>query len=284
MTEPVAPIERRIALPAGDFRLLEWPGEGPTVIFLHGLSASADVWALTMASLGGKCHAFAIDQRGHGSSPAPGTGYTAGDFAQDALALRDTLGDGPVHLVGHSMGARVAMVAAAMRPGVFASVVIVDIGPEAWKQNWVDTVAAFDRLPDSFADREAAIAYNARGRTLSPAAIERFLGRLVEQPDGSYRWRANFDALKQTVRLQRGRGYWREWERISDPLLLIRGETSDELRPSVAAAMRVRNPLARYEEFAETGHNIPLLAPDRLAESLAGHWARAIPAGNEVTQ
>lgn len=284
MTEPIAPIERRITLPAGDFRLLEWPGEGPAVIFLHGLSTSADVWALTVSALDGRCHAFAIDQRGHGTSPAPESGYAASDFARDALALRDALNLETVHLVGHSMGARVAIVAAAMRPGSFASVTIVDIGPEAWKQNWVDTVAAFDRLPSSFADREAALAYTARGRTLTPAAMERFLARLVEQPDGSYRWRANFAALKETVRLQRGRGYWREWERISDPLLLIRGETSDELRASVAAAMRVRNPLARYEEFAETGHNIPLLAPDRLAESLSGHWARAIAAGREVTR
>ncbi len=284
MTTPVTPIERRIALPAGEFRLLEWPGDGPAVMFLHGLSGTADVWALTIAALEGGVHAFAIDQRGHGASPAPASGYRASDYASDAFALAEALQLDRAHLVGHSMGARIAIVAAGTRPGRFATVSIVDIGPEAWRQNWIDTVAAFDRLPASFANRDEALAYTARGRTLTPAAMDRFLARLVEQPDGSYRWKANFDALKQTVTLQRGRGYWREWERISDPLLLIRGGTSDELRPSVAAAMQVRNPLARYEEFADTGHNIPLLAPVELAKSLSNHWARAPKPGKEVSR
>ncbi len=271
MTTPPSPIERRLTLPAGDFRLLEWPGEGPPAVFLHGLSGSADVWGGTVAGLPG-CHAFAIDQRGHGSSPQPATGYHAIEYAADAHALSDALALDRPHLIGHSMGGRVALVAAARWPGLFRSVAIVDIGPEAWKQNWVDTVAAFDRMPPGFASRAEAIAYASRGRILTPEAIERFLGRLAEQADRSYRWKANFDALKQTVTLQRGRGYWREWERITDPLLLIRGGTSDELRPAVAAAMRERNPLARYEEFADTGHNIPLIAPGLLAESLRAHW------------
>ena len=78
--------------------------------------------------------------------------------------------------------------------------------------------------------------------------------------------------MKTIVRTQRSRNYWREWESVAMPLLLVRGGDSDELRPRVAGEMRRRNPAAEYLELAGVGHNMPLLDPAGLAAALSAFW------------
>ncbi|MBI5947562.1 MAG: alpha/beta hydrolase [Chloroflexi bacterium] len=280
-----SPAVRWLDLPAGRFRCLAWAGGKPGAIFLHGLTGVAEVWGPTVEALGdGRPECLALDQRGHGHSAKPRTGYAVGDFVGDLLAAMDALGLEQPHLVGHSMGARVAMVAAARYPERFRSVAIVDIGPEEWKANHVQTVAAFERMPVSWPDVETAIGGSGRTRdggsldaevAARPAAeVLRGIAtaRLRTLPDGSVTWLADREALKQTVVTQRSRNYWREWERLRIPALYVRGGASTEVRPAVAARMQARNPAVDWVEFAGAGHNVPLIAPGLLAETLSRHW------------
>jgi pimeloyl-ACP methyl ester carboxylesterase len=277
------PARRRIALPAGEFRVLEWPGAEPPAIFLHGLTGVAEVWGPTVAALAPARHSFALDQRGHGHSAKPVTGYAVAAFLGDLLEAMRVLGLDRPHLVGHSMGARVALVAAARHPERFRSVAIVDIGPDQWRANWQSTVAAFDRMPPSYPSAEAAVggARNRGGESADAALADRqddatlrtiALARLRTLPDGSVTWLANREALKRTVIAHRSRNYWHDWERISIPALLVRGGTSGELRPAVSDRMRSRNPRVGFRQFEGVGHNIPLLAPGRLAATLSEFW------------
>lgn len=78
--------------------------------------------------------------------------------------------------------------------------------------------------------------------------------------------------MSRMVRIQRSASYWSDWEAIRPPALLVRGGDSDELRPHVFDQMRRRNPAVEVVEFAGVGHNVPLLAPARLAATLAAFW------------
>jgi len=277
--------EGLVELPAGRFRVLEWPGSEPAAVFLHGLTGVAEVWGPTVEALGsGRPRCIAIDQRGHGQSAKPPSGYGIASYVADAVDLCRILGLDRPHLVGHSMGARVAIVLAARHPAAIRSVAIVDIGPEQWKANWQQTVAGLDRMPASYTDAESAIGNAARARPGSSvdAAFGRpgaealrgiALARLKTNPDGSVSWLADREALKKTVVSHRGRNYWAEWEAVAVPALFIRGGDSNEVRPRVAAEMRRRNTKVACEEFPGVGHNIPLLAPARLADSLRAFWA-----------
>ena len=288
MTEPA---HRFITLPAGQFRFLEWDGAAPAAVFLHGLSGVADVWGPTVDALGAaRPHSFALDQRGHGQSPRPPSGYGIGHYVEDAAIFIRMLKAGPVQLVGHSMGARVAIVLAAQHPDLVRSVAIVDIGPEIWKENATSTVAAFDRMPRSFATRADAVAFSAR-RSTAPGppgftpetsneaaqAQDIFFARLRENTDGTFEWLADFEALKQSVSLHRARDYWAEWRAIRVPAILIRGGASTELRPAIAERMRKTNQNVGFAEFDGIGHNIPLLAPGRLAATLTQFWDTVPP-------
>lgn len=273
-----------IATPAGAFRVLDLGADGPPVLFLHGLTGVAEVWRPTVAALRGqRIHAYAMDQRGHGHSPKPTSGYAVGNYVADAAAIIEGLGLAPVHLVGHSMGARVAMVLAARHPWLLRSVAVVDIGPEAWRANWQEGVAGIRRMPASFPTLEAALG-NA-GRTRSGESLDAALSgsalrdiasaRFGTNPDGTVSYLASPSALEQTVVSHRSRNYWAEWRSIGVPLLLVRGGTSAELRPHVAQRMRENNPRAEYVELEGVAHNIPLIAPTALARTLVAFWSSA---------
>lgn len=248
-------------------------------MFLHGLAGVAEVWGPTLEALGEpRPRSFAIDQRGHGDSPVAGP-YDVGSLVRDLLAVVEALGVERPHLVGHSMGGRVALAAAARYPGRFRSVAIVDIGPEAWRANWRDTLDAFERMPEGFASLDDALAAGGRGIASDEARRRLFLARLRPAAGGGYRWHGDREAWRAMVVNHRSRSYWRDWERLGTvPALLVRGGDSDELRPRVAAEMRRRNSRVGFVEMAGVGHNVPLLAPAALAATLKAFWR---PAGVE---
>lgn len=269
------PHARTVALPAGLFRCVEWSGRrDETVVLLHGLSGVADVWTDTVDALGtDRPRCIALDQRGHGRSPRTPGAYAARDYLGDLMALVDQLG-GPVRLVGHSMGARVAILAAARHPDAFSSVVIVDIGPEAWKANIAHTTKLFASMPESFASRDEAMAVGRMAGRGDEWATRFIDWRLHAEADGTYTWLGSQEAMIETVTVQRARGYWPDWVDVVVPSIVVRGALSKELRPATFEAMQRRNPFVHSTEIPDVGHNIPLEAPVDLARAIVEFWAK----------
>jgi pimeloyl-ACP methyl ester carboxylesterase len=85
-------------------------GKGPDVLLLHGLGGTRASFFETAADLSPRYRVHAIDLPGFGSSSKPATGaYNARWFADIVLGLLDELGIARAHLVGNSMGGRVAI-------------------------------------------------------------------------------------------------------------------------------------------------------------------------------
>jgi pimeloyl-ACP methyl ester carboxylesterase len=85
-------------------------GEGrPALVFVHGWQGDHTVWHDVIAELGPQAHAVAVDLRGSGGSRTAVGPYRLEQFAADLRALIDELEAGPVVLIGHSMGATVAL-------------------------------------------------------------------------------------------------------------------------------------------------------------------------------
>jgi len=85
-------------------------GEGPDVLLLHGLGATKTSFFETAAALSRRYRVHALDLPGFGSSSKPLTArYDAQWFARHVLGLMDELGIGRAHLVGNSLGGRVAI-------------------------------------------------------------------------------------------------------------------------------------------------------------------------------
>jgi pimeloyl-ACP methyl ester carboxylesterase len=98
----------------------------PALVFIHGAFCTHADWLPLVEVVGDEAEVVVFDLRGHGASVAPPESCTIEQFAEDLHALIDALGVGPAVLVGHSIGARVALAAAAAHPGDAAAVVLVD--------------------------------------------------------------------------------------------------------------------------------------------------------------
>jgi non-heme chloroperoxidase len=82
--------------------------DGPVVLMLHGLSDSSYSYRRVLPLLPPHLRFIAIDQRGHGDSDRPVSGYSMDDLAADAIDVLDELGIARAVVVGHSMGSFVA--------------------------------------------------------------------------------------------------------------------------------------------------------------------------------
>ena len=104
------------------------------VLLVPGYTGSKEDFRLLLDPLAAAGHrAVALDQRGQFQSPGPEelSAYSTEQLGLDLLAVREQLGDGPVHLLGHSFAGLVARAAVLAAPDAFASLVLMGSGPSA---------------------------------------------------------------------------------------------------------------------------------------------------------
>jgi pimeloyl-ACP methyl ester carboxylesterase len=101
-------------------------GQGGAVICVHGLGGTKASFLPTIAALAGDRRVIAVDLPGFGDSHKPlGAAYDAPYFARAVTALLDALGIERAHLIGNSMGGRVAIEAGLRSPERVEKVVLL---------------------------------------------------------------------------------------------------------------------------------------------------------------
>ncbi|WP_250029656.1 alpha/beta fold hydrolase [Paractinoplanes maris] len=166
-----------------DLRVLTGGESSPTYLLLHGLGATAEVWA-GLAALLGESTWVAPDLPGHGgSSPLPS--YS---FAGVAAAVAELVDPGGTVIVGHSFGGVVGLHLAG-RPGVLA---VVGVGIKSdWSAGELAKAAEMAARPaPSYPTREEAAQRHLRVAGLDGLLFEVPPSALVETGDG---WRPTFD-------------------------------------------------------------------------------------------
>jgi len=101
---------------------------GPHLILVHGLASSQHIWDLVLPMLERDFHVTTCDQRGHGESSRPTSGYSFEEVTKDLAAVARASGAKRPVLVGHSYGANVCIEYAAKHPQRVAGVMSVDGG------------------------------------------------------------------------------------------------------------------------------------------------------------
>ncbi|MGW5093782.1 alpha/beta fold hydrolase [Streptomyces nodosus] len=102
------------------------PPDAPPLVLLHALGESATDWEVVVPALARSRRVYALDLRGHGRSDWPGE-YSLELMQTDVLRFLDTLGQGPVDLIGHSMGGIVAYLLAENCPQRVSRLVLEDV-------------------------------------------------------------------------------------------------------------------------------------------------------------
>jgi esterase len=267
------PVSRQLEIDGLRFHYLDWGGDAPPLVMLHGLTGHARTWDHTAAALSDRYHVYALDQRGHGDTEwAPRYGITP--MLGDLLGFLDALRLPVVTLMGLSMGGIVAYLFTAAHPERVSRLVVLDIGPEIPPAG-ARRVAADLAQNDVFASEDEAVA---QARAANPRPTDESLRHRVSHnlrplPDGTltYKWDkalrepgAIRDDLSPAQR-------WAAWDSLSCPVLLVRGDDSDILAAETAQRMVAANPRASLAVVADCGHSITLDRPQGLLDA-AGPW------------
>lgn len=156
MTEP---IMKKAKGDNVEIQLAVWEGDGKQVICLHGITANCRSWDVVASALTPRQRVIAMDLRGRGGSDKPPTGYSLGHHLRDINGIMDDLGIDRVVLMGHSLGAFIALAFAARYPERTDRIVLYDGGGKL-SQEQLDAVfsaikPALDRLGKVYSSSEA---------------------------------------------------------------------------------------------------------------------------------
>ncbi|MGH8491819.1 MAG: alpha/beta fold hydrolase [Moraxellaceae bacterium] len=244
------------------------PENGPPILFMHGGGQTRHAWGRSAAALGAEgWRAIAIDMRGHGDSDWT-QHYKVEDFAADVqeIALAQT---SKAVMVGASLGGLSALLANASEKGeVSRALVLVDIAPRL-NAAGVDRILGFMAAhTEGFASLDEAAAAVA---AYQPQRIQKsdnngLKKNLRQKVDGRWYW--HWDPAMLAA-FQRGRDendsrtderLYHAAEKLTQPVLLVRGAQSDVVDEEITREFRTRIPQARIADVTGAGH---MVAGDR---------------------
>jgi pimeloyl-ACP methyl ester carboxylesterase len=267
-------------------------GTGPPVILLHGLGATKVSFLPTLDGLADRYEVHALDLPGFGKSSKPlptGRRYSMpwfGDAVQGYLAAND-LRD--AHLVGNSMGGRIALETALRHPRSVRSV--VGLGPAVGFDEY-RLIGPLLRLTQT---QWVGVLPSPVSRTMIEGLVRDLFYDPRQVPAANYEAAANdvllamrdpahrlaLLACARRLGSERARGkraYWQRLAGLSTPSFWIFG-THDRLVSSRYAARVERIlPRAQVEVWSEMGHVPQFEAPARTNEALSA-WFTAVDAG-----
>ena len=244
-------------------------------VFLHGLMGYGLNWRRIATSLESNDIALIYDQRGHGKSWQPPSGYASEDYAEDLHLIAEEIGWDEFYLVGHSMGARNALMFAHKFPQKVKKLVLEDIGPESKPEDVDYYRRLLGAVPTPFVNKLAAKEFFLNEFLRLPIAGRHpqtlgayFYSNIIEKEDGSADWRFSKEAILLSVSQGRAKDHWSELRLLTMPTLVIRGETSTELSPEIYQRMIASNPRLRGVEIPNAGHWVHSDQPELFVRSL----------------
>ena len=263
-------------------RYLDWGGDGPLLLALHGLASSGHWYDLVAPLLRDRFRIIAPDQRGHGQTTNAPTGYDWQSLSDDLAALLDLLEAPEVFVIGHSWGGHVSSNFAAHYPQRVKRQVMIDGG-------FLDGRLFPEPTWEGFSTR------------LSPRNVsggrEEFLDRLRTQMAAF--WNSDIERIVQTMVYEDEQGMIQDILRPANQAQVIRAMWDDpcsktlllvecptlivpagpmpdranseysQMRQRMVAAAAAALPNGRVHWISETVHDIGYHKPEELAGVIA---------------
>jgi pimeloyl-ACP methyl ester carboxylesterase len=278
------PTDNRFRTPEGlELHYVDYGGDGPPLILLHGLTGYARSWDETAAAMTATHHVYALDQRGHGDSDHT-PDYSVQSFGRDVAHFAAHLGLQKYALCGLSLGARNAIPVGAEDGARLTHLVLVDMAPEMARTGakrvrtniggQVDLAAGFMDEDDAyaFAISQAERPGDPRVQARTRAGLQ---FALQAGEDGRLRYKYDPLLFQITGRsaIAEQPYLWECLERTPCPTLVVRGETSDILSPELVDRMLKKLPKGRAVTIEGAGHPVPYDQPERFVAALKAFLA-----------
>ena len=263
---------------------------GGSVVLVHGVGSSSHIWDLTGPLLAQRLgvRVVALDQRGHGESEQPSSGYDFPSVVDDLLGFMDAVQIAePALLVGHSWGASVVLHFGVAHPDRSAGVALVDGGTASPGERWTWPETETRLTPPTidgllWSDLHERMSRN-NGAYVDPRAEA--VGRSLFNVDAEGRVSRRFRIPNH---MQVVRALWEQRPadlipRLRCPLLILparQASDGQDFRSSKMVSVERAAQLAhnaRVRWFEDTVHDVPLQRPDELAAELQAFAEQVLP-------
>jgi len=280
MQGPESLVFRRVTTEGGAISILA-AGAGDPVLLVHGLGATKVSFLPTVAALAHAYRAISLDLPGFGDSVKPlQASYHPPFFARAVVDLMDALGIARAHVIGNSMGGRVALELGMRHPERVRSLVL--IAPSlAWRRE--RPLATFVRLlrPElGFVQATPRWVIEGIVQRIIPVAADSWVRAGVDEFLRAYltpRGRVAFYAAARCIYLEEPhgeKGFWTRLARIAAPCLFVWGKL-DRLVP-IGFARHVEQALPSAEHVQlDCGHVPQLERPAETHAAIEAFLARS---------
>jgi pimeloyl-ACP methyl ester carboxylesterase len=206
---------------------LDFPGDGPTLLLAHGLTANAHFFdGIVAAGLSPALRVLSVDLRGRGDSDKPDSGYAIADHAADLLGLMDGLGLDQVALGGHSFGGLVSYYLAANHPERFSKCVLLDAPAEVEESLLEQIRPALARLEATFPSWPEYLKMVKKmpyfENWWDPALEDYYRSDVRDLPTGEVRSKIHPQHIEECVNEVLGVDFLELAKRVRQPTLLLR--------------------------------------------------------------
>ena len=264
-------------VPAGEVSLATrvWPGGEPTIVGIHGLTANHTCWYPVAEALVPQHRFIAYDLRGRGGSDKPERDYNLAAHNRDLAGLLDRLGIPKAIVMGHSLGAHIAVRFAARHPERVAKLVLFDGGLDVRPEVLDSLGPSIARLGVEFPSQDAFVGLM-QGLPFFAGRWNEHLARYfaydVEPgPGGGVRSKVARHAIEEEVSALSRTRLWVWHHQIRVPTLLLRApdgllrEDDCLMTQEEAEAMAHAIPACRLVVVPKTNHYTVLLGDNAIA-------------------
>lgn len=241
-------------------------GEGPPVAILHGLFGSGRNWRSIAQELAARHHVLAFDLRNHGNSPWADT-MSYREMVEDLRMSFDRHRIDRAALLGHSMGGKVAMLAALLHPAEVDRLIVVDIAPALNPPTLLPYVRALRAIHLAGVMRRGEVDAKLAG-AVSDAGERAFLLQNLVIGDGATRWRLNLEAIEREFPeivgfpdLPAGTVYY-------GPTLFVAGDRSNYIQRDQEPVIRRLFPSAQITRIDGAGHWVHAEQPQSFLQTV----------------
>jgi pimeloyl-ACP methyl ester carboxylesterase len=245
-------------------------GKGSPLVILHGLFGSSDNWQSQAKKLAEFYTVYLVDLRNHGHS-FWSTAHTYDLMAEDVHRLIEELNLKKIILLGHSMGAKVAMTFAQQHPTFLDKLILVDMGIKEYPMHHQHILAGIHGLN--------LATYKTRGEAehdlekyIDNQSVRQFLLKnLYWKSKGELAWRMNVESLEDNL-LEILRPLPNQV--VLTNTLFIRGELSNYILDEDIPEIEELFPDSEFETILGAGHWVHAEAQEEFIQLVLGFCLR----------
>jgi len=227
-------------------------GEGPALVILHGLFGQSDNWATIARKLGENGYSvYCMDLRNHGMSEHSDE-FSIALMARDVIETLDDLRLRSAHVLGHSMGGKVAMELALHYPDRLRSLLVIDIGPQYYPPHHHQIIKGLEAVkPEELRSRKEAD--ERLSNYVGQAEVRQFLLKNLTRESESepFRFRFNLEQIAANIN-EVGKALPEGIVQV--PTLFYHGEKSDYLKPETYAEISAQFIASEFKIMPGAGH------------------------------